>query len=88
MVCNLQWALVELFLYPGYGATHSERYKKHGLPWWLSGKEPTCNAGVTGDTGSVLGCEDPLEEGVATHSRSYLENPMGHGQRSLVGYIP
>jgi len=35
-----------------------------------------------------LGCEDPLEEGMATHSRSYLENPMDHGQRSLVGYSP
>ena len=31
-----------------------------------------------------LGWEDPLEEGMATHS--YLENP--HGQRSLVGYSP
>ena len=30
----------------------------------------------------VLGQEDPLEEGMATHS--CLENP--HGQRSLVGY--
>ena len=34
-----------------------------------------------------LGWEDPLEEGMATHS-SYpcLEN--AHGQRSLVGYSP
>ena len=31
-----------------------------------------------------LGQEDPLEEGMATHS--CLENP--HGQRSLVGYSP
>ena len=31
-----------------------------------------------------LGGEDPLEEGMATHSSTlYLENP--HGQRSLVG---
>ena len=35
------------------------------LPWWLSGKESTCNAG---DTGSVPGWEEPLKEGMATHS--------------------
>ena len=33
-----------------------------------SGKESACNAGATGDTGSVPGREDPLEEGMATHS--------------------
>ena len=36
-----------------------------------------------------LGREEPLEEGMATHSSiqySCLENP--HGQRSLVGYSP
>ena len=34
-----------------------------------------------------LGLEDPLEEGMATHSTHFcLENP--HGQRSLVGYSP
>ena len=31
-----------------------------GLPWWLSGKETTFNAGDEGQ-------EDPLEEGMATH---------------------
>ena len=36
-----------------------------GLPWWFSGKESTCSAG---DTGSILGQEDPLEEGMASHS--------------------
>ena len=39
-----------------------------GLPQWLSGKESACSAGDTGDMGSVLGREDPLEEGMATHS--------------------
>ena len=24
-----------------------------GLPWWLSGKEPTCNARDAGDAGSI-----------------------------------
>ena len=39
-----------------------------GLPRWLSRKESACNAGATGDVGSILGREDPLEEGMATHS--------------------
>jgi len=26
-----------------------------GLPWWLSGKESSCNAGDTGDVGSIPG---------------------------------
>ena len=39
----------------------------------------------TGETEvQSLGGEDPLEEGMATHSR--LENT--HGQRSLTGYSP
>jgi len=39
-----------------------------GLPWWLSGKESTCNAGATGDAslipglGRSLSWEDPLEK--------------------------
>ena len=36
-----------------------------GLPWWLKSKESSCNAG---DLGSIPGSEDPLEEGMATHS--------------------
>ena len=39
-----------------------------GLLHWLSGKESTCSTGVAGDPGSILGGEDPLDEGVATHS--------------------
>ena len=35
------------------------------LPQWLSGEEPACNAG---DKIWSLGQEDPLEEGMATHS--------------------
>ena len=50
------------------------------LPQWFRGKESTCNAGVTGDTGSILGQEDPLEEGTGNpFQHSYLENPMGRG---------
>ena len=40
--------------------------RDRGLPWWLSGKESTCIAGVTGNMGSVPGSERSLEEGMAT----------------------
>ena len=36
-----------------------------GLPWWLSSKESTCNAG---DAGLIPGSGRSLEERVATHS--------------------
>ena len=36
-----------------------------GFPGGSDGKEFTCNAG---DLDSILGWEDPLEEGMATHS--------------------
>ena len=36
-----------------------------GFPGGLDGKESTCNEG---DLGSTLDWEDPLEEGMATHS--------------------
>ena len=42
------------------------------------------NAGEVRDVGSILeGQEDPLEEGMAVHSR-FLPGES-HGQRSLVG---
>ena len=34
--------------------SHTQKYMS-GLPWWLSGKESTCNAGDTEDMGSVPG---------------------------------
>ena len=36
-----------------------------GFPGGSAGKESICNAG---DLGSILGWEDPLEKGMATHS--------------------
>ena len=30
-------------------------YSRLGPPWWLSGKESTCNAGVAGDAVSIPG---------------------------------
>ena len=41
-----------------YGAAHDRLMS-------CLGKESACN---TGDPGSILGLEDPLEEGMATHS--------------------
>ena len=44
---------------------------------WLSGKESACSAG---DMGSAPGLEDPLEEGLATHSIILAwKNPMDRG---------
>ena len=40
----------------------------HGLPWWLSNKDSACSAGDPGERGWSLDQEDPLEEGMATHS--------------------
>ena len=50
---------------PSHGISGS--YGSLELPQWLSGKEPACNAGAAGDEG-LLGWEDPLEKGMATHS--------------------
>ena len=36
-----------------------------GFPGGSDGKDSACNVG---DLGSILGWEDPIEEGVATHS--------------------
>ena len=47
------------------------------------GKESTCNAGDAGDSGSIPGLEDSLEEGIATHSSilawriPWTEEPRG-----------
>ena len=49
-------------------------------------KNLPANAGATGDVGSILGGEDPLEEEMAT-SPGFLPGES-HGQRSLVGYSP
>ena len=43
-------------------------YTTFGLPQWLSNKESTCNAGVTGDLGSIPELRRSPEEGMATHS--------------------
>ena len=51
-----------------------------GLPKWLSGKESTCNAGDTGDAGSIPGL-DRSPGGGHGNPLQYpcLETPMGRG---------
>ena len=50
---------------------------------WLRGQDSACYAGATGDAGLILGWEDPLEEGTATHSSilawrtPWTEEPSG-----------
>ena len=64
------------------------------------GTESACNAGDTGDKGSVPGSGRLLEQEIATHSSilawkiPWMEKPGGmqskglHGWRSLVGCSP
>ena len=72
LYCSLQTKSIK-----GFGsrqmATHSSVL---GLPWWLSCKESACNVG---DLGLILGWEDPLEKGKATHSSILAWRiPRGH----------
>ena len=54
---------------------------------WLSGKESSCNSGVSGDVCLIPGLGRSLGGGHGNPLQySCLENP--HGQRSLVGYSP
>ena len=54
------------------------------LPWWLSGKKSTCNAGASGDSGTIPesgrspggGHDNPLHY-------SCLKNPMDKGAGGL-----
>ena len=60
---------------------------RKGPPWWLSGKECGCNAGVTGDACSIPGSgRSPGGGHDNLLQYSCLENP--HRQRSLAGYSP
>ena len=51
-----------------------------GLPWWLSGKECACNAGVAGDAGLIPESgRFPGGENGNPLQYSFLENPMDRG---------
>ena len=43
-------------------------FSKEGFRGGASGKEPTCQCRRHRDMGSILSQEDPLEEGIASHS--------------------
>ena len=49
-------------------------------------ENPTANASDRGDVGSIPSWEDPLEEGMATHSSSLAWRILP--QRSLAGCSP
>ena len=50
------------------------------LPWWLSSKEPDCNAGDTGDLGAISGWGRSPGGGHGNPLQySCLENPMDRG---------
>ena len=55
-----------------------------GLPWWLSGKESTCNAGATGDASLIPG----LGRSPGEVNYNPLQSGEFNGQRSLVGFSP
>jgi len=51
-----------------------------GLPQWLNSKESTCNAGATGDVGSVpWSGRSPGEGNGNPLQYSCLENPIDRG---------
>ena len=50
------------------------------LPWWLRHEESACNAGGTGDVGSIPGWGRSPEGGHGNPlQHSCLENPMDRG---------
>ena len=58
-----------------------------GLPWWLSDKESTCNAGDAGDMGLIPGSGRSPGGGHGNPLQySCLENPLD--RESLAGYNP
>ena len=65
---------------------HITTYRIKGFPGGASGKESACPHRRCKMQFRSLGQEDPLEDGMATHS-SVLAWRI-HGQRSLSGYSP
>ena len=66
------------------GAQRQWFIKGFSARWgFLNGDSGPASAGELRD----MGCEDPLEEGMAAHSRT-LAWRESHGQGSLVGHSP
>ena len=73
---NITWMWSYLNLIAVLQSTHLLEPRK-GFPGASDGKESVCNMG---DLASVLGWEDPLEEGMATHSSILAwKTPMDRG---------
>ena len=66
-----------------YTHTHTQIYAYKGFPGDSDGKNPLAMREIWVRS---LGWEDPLEEGMATHSGIFAWRI--HGQRSLTGYSP
>ena len=63
--------------------------ERESLPWWLSGKESTCQCRRQVRSPGQEDPEDPLEKEMATHCNILIFLPgKSHGQKSLAGYIP
>ena len=61
---------------------------KHGLPWWLSGKESACDAEDAGDQGLIpVSRRSPGGGNGNLFQHSSLENPMDRGAWQA-GYSP
>ena len=77
-----QWSQTPIHTHISTYSQHSHTYRcmhtfkvsikvcslTRGFPSGSAGEESSCNAGDTGDAGSIPGLEDPLEEEMATHS--------------------
>ena len=62
-------------------------YHLHGLPWWLSGKESTCNAGAAGGLSLVPGSgSSPGEENGNPPQYCCLRNSMDGGAWKATDY--
>ena len=60
----------------------AENFVSGGLPWWLSGRNMSTVKEMQEMWVWSLGQEDPLQEGMATHSSFFcLENRMDRGTR-------
>ena len=71
-------------------ASQNHKIPLHGLPWWPSSEESTCDAADTGDPGSVPGLGRSPGGGLVTHSSTLawripwtekpdgLYSPQGH----------
>ena len=80
MIPRVDWATRSFSLYLGHTHTHTRTHTR-GLPWWLSVKKPSCNAGATGDANSISGLlgRSPGEGLGNPLQYSCLKSPMDRG---------